>query len=328
MTPARWALAALPILGGVACETGYLNVGHDLPDECPGQCVPLPPLGFDGPALLWFGPAEEVPECPARAPTLVFQGFDGLQDTPLECPECDCSQPVCAFPEALATHQQPLCQGNTVDFPAPQGWSGSCVAPASIFFSGSGSVRVGATSEQPCAPVADAPQKGNPGPDFTVVARGCAGEAITDVCQDPGHTCMPTAEPPPPGFRQCIMYTFPDDDAPVECPEDFPEVHRFYSDVDDGRECTECTCTQTATSMCVARLATFTDASCSAGSEIFSTTVGDLSLCNEVMPGMILRGMSATWMVNQPGACQASGGESVGAAVPRAPRTFCCQAPP
>ena len=28
--------------------------------ECPGQCVALPPLGFDGPALLWVGPTAEV----------------------------------------------------------------------------------------------------------------------------------------------------------------------------------------------------------------------------------------------------------------------------
>src|SRR3972149_4183011 len=32
----------------------------------------------------------------------------------------------------------------------------------------------------------------------------CAGEAITDVCGDPGLTCLPTAEPPPPGVSTGI----------------------------------------------------------------------------------------------------------------------------
>ncbi len=64
-------LLGLPL---VACETQRLNVGYDLPDEFPGQCVRLPPLGFDGPALLWFGPAGEAPNARIGPPRVSSRG--------------------------------------------------------------------------------------------------------------------------------------------------------------------------------------------------------------------------------------------------------------
>lgn len=329
--PWFFTLPCITIIGA-ACGSEYLSLGYDLPDECPGQCVPLPPLGYDGPALLWFGPAADVPECPARAPALVFQGFDGLQNNPLECPTCDCSQPTCQFPVVTASNLS-VCPndvpGSTLTpFPAPESWNGVCISPGTLDPNLVESITVGPTTERPCEPVANLPQKGNPGPGFDVAARACAGEAIPETCQDPGHTCLPTAEPPPPGFRQCIMRIVPGDAEGLECPSDFPEEYAFYAAIDDQRECTPCTCTQTAASACAARVSAYSDTACT--SALFENVAIGMatSQCVDVMSGFQLGSMEATWTVNQPGACEASGGEAIGEASLAELHVFCCQPPP
>ncbi len=314
----------------LACERQHVNVGYNLPDECPGQCVLLPPWGFEGPALLWFGPAEEAPECPDRASTLVFDGGDGIQDAPLNCPTCSCSQPACVFPEGVTANSGNCPGGGAMtSFPAPASWDGACTSPGTVPANQFDSITIALVTERPCEPIKDAPQKEQPAPGFTTRALGCAGDVLDGVCPESGHTCLPSAAPPPPGFRQCIMYVGPDDSSAAICPFDYPEQHIFYAAVDDSRECTECTCAQTAPSACVARLSTFQDTMCDAASEILSVTIAEMESCHDVaLPNGELGSMEATWMVNQPGSCQASGGEPIGEAKVTGARTFCCQPPP
>ena len=332
----RYALVSLVILGAssLACERQHVNVGYDLPDECPGQCVRLPPLGFDGPALLWFGPAEEAPECPDRALARVFEGGDGIQNAPLNCTTCSCSQPACVFPNGATASNVSVCPNDPpgatlTPYPAPASWDGSCTSPGTVPADQLGSIAIAPVTEQPCAPVKDVPQKEQLAPGFTIRAVACAGDVLDGVCPDSSYICLPSAAPPPPGFRQCVMYLGPDDGIDPECPTDYPEQHVFYADVEDTRECTECTCTQTAPSECVARLTTFQDTTCDAASEILSVTIAELQSCADVaLPNAELGSMEATWMVNQPGSCEASGGKSIGEAKVTGSRTFCCQPPP
>ena len=35
---------------------------------CSGACVATPPLGWEGPALLWLGADGNAPVCPSNAP--------------------------------------------------------------------------------------------------------------------------------------------------------------------------------------------------------------------------------------------------------------------
>jgi len=327
----RDALGLLVLLGlqVTACETQRLNVGHDLPTECPGDCVRLPPLGFDGPALIWLGPAGEAPECPDRAPVRVFDGIDGIQDGPLNCPPCSCSQPTCNFPEGVIAGSGTCAGvGNTTPFPAPSSWDGSCTSPGVVSSSELGSVTISPVTQEPCEPITQAPEKPEGPPSFTAAVLGCAGKELDGVCPDPGSMCLPSAEPPPLGFRQCIMYLGPDDGSELQCPPDYPEQHTFYADVEDTRECSECTCTQTVPSDCAAWVTTYEGGACDPGSLLSTSLVESGDICSGIPTGSTLRSISATWQTNTPGACEASGGETIGEAKVTGARRFCCQPPP
>ena len=80
--------------GGEASAGGQGGTGGDMHSSlCSGQCTPPAPLGWFGPALLWFGSAEAVPDCPADAPTLGYEGFADLQRPPMDCAVCACDPP-------------------------------------------------------------------------------------------------------------------------------------------------------------------------------------------------------------------------------------------
>jgi len=300
-------------------------------NACPGKCVPLPPFGFDGPALLWIGPETQVPECPARAPVEVYEGRAGL-DASHECPPCECSQPVCELPSGITASTLNACPNDgpgatLTDFAPPPSWDGSCTSPATVPPNLLGSMTVQDVTERPCEPVPQTVPHGTSPFSWGVFARVCRGEAIDTVCGDPGKTCLPSAEPPPSGFRQCIMHQVPDDGTGVQCPEDYPDKHVFFGEMQDTRACTECTCTQTATSTCVAQMSVFEDSNCA--TSLLSTQVFmGAGICIDTPPGIVLQSMEASWLTNQPGACAPSGGTSIGEVIPRDPRVFCCQPPP
>ncbi|HSO00552.1 MAG TPA: hypothetical protein VLS89_19805 [Candidatus Nanopelagicales bacterium] len=286
---------------------------------CTGECVPLPPLDFNGPALLWIGKESAAPECPGRAPRRVYEGYADL-DASNQCPACTCSEPACVLPEGVTASSSPTCLGPTFTaFDAPANWDGVCASPTTV--DALSSVLIAPTTVRPCAPVVEEPPQNNfPPSSWGTYARACAGEAIPNVCGDPGLTCLPTAEPPPPGFRQCIMYLGAGD---PECPEDFPEEHQLYGDLEDTRGCTACECVQAAPSECTASMSIYQAQGC--GSWIFSSMITDQPSCFPVPPGVSLGGMDAAWITNDPGSCVAVGGAPVGEAKPIEPRTFCCQ---
>ncbi len=97
--------------GGEASAGGQGGAGGDMHSSlCSGQCAPPAPLGWFGPALLWFGPAEAVPDCPADAPTLGYEGFADLQQPPMDCAICACDPPEasCALPTGWAASSSVL----------------------------------------------------------------------------------------------------------------------------------------------------------------------------------------------------------------------------
>lgn len=312
---------------GAGCKQ-YANLGDDYPTRCPGQCVPLPPLGFDGPALLWVGDAADVPVCPARAPAIVFEGYDGLRDLPLDCSPCECSPPRCQLPAGIVASTLPTCPHDgpgaaLTPFPAPPSWDGSCTSAGTV--EQVRSVGFLPTAEVPCTPVADVPEKAEPGPPFTVRVRACGGEVKPDMCDGPGLTCVPTDEPPPPGFRQCILSLREGEAA--ACPTEYPDEVSFYAKVADDRGCEPCTCAQISTSTCIADVHAFQDGSCS-GAELTSIIVDPSGNCTDSLQGSTLQSMNATWSVNQPGACVAVGGAPSGQVTLTGLQTFCCQKPP
>ncbi len=322
-----WCAACAP-----ACVEDLSAYGHDCldfadcPDPCPGECVPLPPLGFDGPALLWMGPVSDLPpECPERASRPVYTGFAGLNDSH-ECPPCECAEPACVLPSGVTASTLDACPNDgpgatLTPYDAPSSWSGDCFSSGVIPPDKLGSVSIAPATVRPCAPVqAEVPAMFE-GLSWATAALACAGEAIPNVCGDSGTTCLPSAKPPPPGFRQCILHLL---DGEAQCPTDYPEKYTLYQkEPEDTRACTACECVETQPSTCMASVSAYQGTDC-----MGPVVAGGIATCVDVMPNLTLGSISATWVTNEPGACAPSGGVPVGEARPVGPSTFCCQPPP
>ncbi len=313
-------------VGCISDSSLYEYDCHDFaacPEPCPGDCVPLAPLGFDGPALLWFGPPGQAPACPDRAPLPVYEGHADLNESS-PCKACECTSPACALPAEITASTAACPGGGTTSvLSTPEYWAGGCVsmgpAPDPL-----GSITIAPATVRPCRPVMpELPQMASM-PSWSTVAKACAGEAIPNVCGDPALTCLPSAEPPPPGFRQCVFYGRDDD---PECPATYPEKHTFYSKVDDTRVCSPCECAETAPSTCVAQVSAYQSAGCM--DTIFQDSViSDMALCHDTMAGTGLGSVRAKWLTNEPGTCAPSGGLMTGEIKPAVPSTFCCRPAP
>jgi hypothetical protein len=297
--------------------------------ECRGQCIPLPPLDFEGPMIVYIGPQEGAPECPAHAPIKAYEGLGDLRDESLYCPPCECSAPACVLPEVVTASDLSVCPNDPpgatlTPFSAPASWDGSCTSPGTVDASQLGSVTIAPVTVRPCEPIVEVVPDWDFYPLWNTFARACRGQVDNGRCEDPALICMPTAEPPPPGFRQCIAYT---KDAAPECPDTYPIQFTFYSGAEDTRNCTECECQQQGQPDCTALISLYQTGTCS--QLLYSGPVGTQgTICSGVMPGLQLRSMEASLLVNEPGTCTPTGGVPVGEVVPEGPKVFCCQPPP
>ncbi|MFS8068753.1 MAG: hypothetical protein ACMG6S_20525 [Byssovorax sp.] len=107
----------------------------------------------------------------------------------------------------------------------------------------------------------------------------------------------------------------------------YPVKHVFYKGLTDTRACTSCACSAPVGSTCSAQLSVYKDNACSSlvGT---STVTATQPFCTDIQPmGSALGSKLATEPVYAPGACQVSGGEAVGEALPEEPSTFCCLPP-
>lgn len=293
-------------------------------EECQGECVPLPPLGFDGPALLWMGPVAELPsQCPERASQPVYTGYAGLDDAN-ECPPCECTAPVCELPAGVTITDLALCDmgpaATVTPYTAPAGWDGTCASSGIVPAAMVNSISIAPATVRPCEPVQQHVPAMFEGLYWTTAALACAGEAIPGLCGDSGLTCLPSAEPPPPGFRQCIFYLGTGDPT---CPPDYPDKETLYDTFEDTRGCTECGCMETQPSACAASVATFEDVNCSV-----PALPPEPAGCIDPAAMFPIGSITAQMTTNQPGACAATGGAPTGAAKPVGPHTFCCRPPP
>jgi hypothetical protein len=313
------------------CDQGCPDAGHDSgdaaadasdpdagPPACAFSCLDLPPLPWLGPVLLWTGDAAEMPECPAAAPVPTFAGFTDLDAGPASCGACACgpSSGVCGPPDHLVASTAD-CNGGgfTAPFDAPPGWDGSCstfdhVGP------GSKSVTSGPlTLTESCGAVTTPPAAPTEPPTFGSAAVACLG--VTSPTCDQGHVCGPTD----PAFRTCV-YQPADVSA---CPALYPVRVAVAVGVDDQRACSPCTCGDVAGGSCTAILSVYSDAACALllfSRPLYSTTA---AACDSVLPPASPVGSKAlTKPAYQPGACVASGGAPIGAAVPTGAATFCC----
>ncbi|MCC6555681.1 MAG: hypothetical protein IT372_22190 [Polyangiaceae bacterium] len=317
---------AVALLAG-ACNLSWFNDDCALTstcpgDNCPGQCVPLPPLGFDGPALLWVGPEDELPDCPTDAPSPFFLGKGDVDDSD-QCPSCECTEEVCMLPSSVTASTLACPGGGTAtEYTMPGSWAGACTPLAPAPPAPLASLTSAPVTVRPCEPVAaEVPAGGPPRFPPPLVAKACEGEVVDTVCNDPALTCVPSAKPPPPGFRQCIAR---DDGDEPPCPTAYPDKLTFYREIYDTRSCSPCECTEVSPSSCIAEVRFYEDSACNTLVAQAEPVLG-ASACAPANPGSTLGGVEAELLIDEPGACVASGGGQLGQ-VERIGRTvFCCQ---
>ncbi|AGP37132.1 hypothetical protein SCE1572_23195 [Sorangium cellulosum So0157-2] len=116
--------------------TGGGGTGGGEESACAGDCIPPAPLGWFGPALLWYGPPDQAPGCPAEAPNPGYKGFADLAPAPFACAACLCDPPAsasCELPlgwsaHTAAAYQAPGCPAEAPN-PGYKGFADLAPAP-------------------------------------------------------------------------------------------------------------------------------------------------------------------------------------------------------
>jgi hypothetical protein len=303
---------------------------------CAGDCVPVPPLDWQGPVLLSPGPGAPAPECPSNAPVPAYTGFADPGEQPdAGCTECACDRSTgsCAPPASIFASVLPCDAGTLLGaaFDPPGGWDGGCTTSDAVAAGALcnglpcvASVVAGpvVVTDDGCAPSKTAPIDAGP-PGFGTAVVACKGTLDPlGACADPGQTCTPSA-PPSSGFLTCI---FQGGDNPCPAGSPYSEQHVVYAGFDDQRGCTPCGC-GAPNSSCTATLAIFGDNMCTAGLlDVGISSAG--SSCFDLQDaGPPLGSKALVGPQYYAGMCAPSGGEPTdGGFVPSGPATFCCLA--
>jgi hypothetical protein len=303
------------------CETSHPGPECPKKETCPGQCLPIPPVQWKDPILLWSGPEMMAPACPAdRAAQMVYEGHADPVDPP-ECAACACEPPAgeCELPSVL-TASTGLCN----EFGLPYDFSGldptdcntdhgvpAMLGPMSVAIA---PLRI---TERGCQPVDPLPPLENGPTSWQTYARGCRGIAFAP-CSDPARLCVPTAEPPPEGFAQCIFR-----EGDHECPEEYPDKRVFYDGANDTRSCSACACGEPIGSVCSATVTVYGDTGCTVGPLVYFMNSNERQCQSLISPAAL--GKKVDDITYEPGSCPSSGGEPVGSADLIGASTFCCQ---
>jgi hypothetical protein len=323
------AVLVLPLCG---CDPVYLELsscetarpGPDCPKKemCPGQCVPVPPFGgWELPALLWFGPALEVPDCPAdRAQEVGYEGFADPIDPPV-CSQCTCEPPTgeCELSSVLTASTDTMCPDDPAamhtDF-SGLGPPGECHVDSLAAGHGLVTVEPLKLMETACKP-SDPPPPNDGAVPWRTFARACRG--VSSPCLESSRVCVPAVPAAPPGFSQCIFQR-----GDHACPVDYPTKHVFYDKISGSRGCSACSCEAPKGGACSATVTVFQDGSCS-----IEPRIGDVYAispgCIEVDPAQGLGSKVVTEPSYQPGTCEPIGGQPIDAVELTGPSTFCCQ---
>lgn len=275
-------------------------------------CMPLPPAGWSGPAILYVG--SDAVECPAGYPNVGYEGGTTIDEGAIDCSACSCANPTgisCSLPAVSAYEGVADCTGATTPFTPPAAFdqclTRTVTAPSSFKFGPS------VASGGSCAPsgvTANADE-----PFFSVVARTCSVGGGGAACD--GGICVDAPELP---FQPKICAYRAGD---VDCPAEYPEKDLVYHRaIDDERTCTACTCGAPAGASCSGFLRFHTTTDCSGGSAGIGFLSGNTG-CYSVANASSLIYPSADVVAND-GACAPGGGQPTGSAAPIQPVTVCC----
>ncbi|WP_437279400.1 hypothetical protein WME90_02235 [Sorangium sp. So ce375] len=277
-------------------------------DDCGGFACVAVPDGWQGPGVLYAGPAAADIACPEGFSERMDVGGRDPLDEPATCTPCTCGAPTVTCEDPVITlYGQDACDGLAVPLPVP---ANRCTSTEDV----SGLPLDSYSGEAPGVDSAACPASGGaatvPPPRFGTEGLVCAAAPGTGGCAA-GEACAPREIDAPfePGI--CVWR-----EGDRRCPREFSEQHVFASSVVDDRGCTQCTCDTRGVS-CSATMTLFRDADCTRQ----NGTVPLDGACIEEIP----QAAAVSVKVTGAGSCQPRGGAPTGEVQEGDDRiTVCC----
>jgi len=299
--------------------------------SCPehAQCMPPGGGGFDYyPSYVWMGKETDSP--PPPLPGTPYENWVDVVFAEPDCPTCSCAAPVtgCVLPNSWnvnSTVCQDISSPHVTPFDPPVAWDGSCSSssqiPAGILCDGVPCVRslvVQPPTAAPCVAEPAVPPEGQPlPPPIRTKVIGYVSASL-GTC-DLARVCI---APPPPGYRLCrVAYGSA---ASVACPNDWSDRHTGWTEVEEQRACSACSCGSPQGSSCEVLVKVYSDAACGNERGSLVLTSSDGEKCVDLITGTALGSKTAELLSSHSGICQPSGGEVIGEAIIGVPVTYCC----
>jgi hypothetical protein len=272
-------------------------------DLC-AECAPPVPADWIGPVVTRITLTQVTIDCAPEMPDEVDIVRNRVEPEPAEC-ACECGKPSGGCGPVTATyHDAAACDGMEIGTPTEAAARGC----TNIADSADLALGLSLSASEPTTACPPMPMAGIPTVAFKDKLVACGG--ATMECEG-GGTCIPDI-PHPMGI--CIMR-----DGDEACPAEYPTKETWYREIDDTRECSQCTCE--AAFSCGGTVDLFPEADCAG--EALGTL--DLDTCT---PTTFMAGEmpSVQFTPELTGECTPVGGEASGDAVPSEPVTVCCTA--
>lgn len=279
-------------------------------DDCAARsCLPAAPNGWDGPTAVRIGTSLPA-HCGGDYDSEVARGGTAVKASDASCSTCTCTPetPGCASFLDFVTSPASNCGGSTT---CAQPVTTSCEVITSSCISGLSTGFVGAKlppGTASCAPSAQSPTMSDPGWQLDMLACTPSADLRRGGCAS-AQLCAPK---PPSDAVMCIVH-----DGDVACPAGaYSERRTFYTDFDDTRACSACSCAQDCDYQW--KVYGSADTNCSQPPVVTvgaDSCVGVTPDVDKVRVGLAISGS---------GACAASGGDPTGGATAIGAVTACC----